>query len=173
MSTLSLYASLSNTQVHAHDPCSISLRHAFTRRVVLLSTGFAHCSIQYAAYDGIQTCKHNSFSVRVIIHLSILWSGFYLPLYFEMSHDSVLPPRYLSLSEDEFEIVMLTPAQMDLCVLMKLDFERRRGMFSAVFWECCCSVHVHRGVHDIFCQQEIELQRSVLRDSTHTHTCTV
>ena len=32
-----------------------------------------------------------------------------------------------------FEIVMLTPAQMDLCVLMKLDLERRRGMFSAVF----------------------------------------
>ena len=26
-----------------------------------------------------------------------------------------------------FEIVMLTPTQMDLCVLMKLDLERRRG----------------------------------------------
>ena len=69
-------------------------------------------------------------------YISGIRSSFYLPLFFEMSHDSVLlslPPRYLPSLRMRFEIVMLTPAQIDLCVLMKLDLERRRGMFSAVF----------------------------------------
>ena len=81
-------------------------------------------------------------------YISGIRSSFYLPVFFEMSHDSVLlslPPRYLRSLRMRFEIVMLTPAQIDLCVFMKLDLERRRGMFAVLYMytEVSFSAHTH------------------------------
>ena len=53
-----------------------------------------------------------------------------------MSHDSVyessLPGIFRSLRM-RFEIVMVTPTQMDLCLLIKLDLEMRRGCLLQYF----------------------------------------
>ena len=51
---------------------------------------------------------------------------------------------------------MLTPAQIDLCVFMKLDLERRRGMFAVLYMytEVSFSAHTNKHTH------------------THTHTRT-
>ena len=62
--------------------------------------GFSICSIVAAA-------KLSTFWIDVhVLHslhvyISGIQSGFYLPLFYEMSHDSVITPRYLSISEDE------------------------------------------------------------------------